>query len=68
MVRRGRVQGGDIRQTELMEFLRAGHGFLSEVLKSARQNAAPVITGLGSCPEGLVSATLDGTIRFHPLL
>jgi hypothetical protein len=38
------------------------------VLKGARQTAAPVITGLGSCPEGLVSSTLDGTIRFHPLL
>ena len=42
--------------------------FFGDVLKSARANTPPVITGLASCPEGLVSACLDGTIRFHPLL
>jgi hypothetical protein len=29
--------------------------------------AAAVITGLAVCPEGLVSACLDGTVRLHPL-
>ena len=28
----------------------------------------PIITGLASCPEGLISACLDGSVRFHPLL
>ncbi|BDA47164.1 probable DmX-like protein 2 at C-terminar half [Coccomyxa sp. Obi] len=45
-----------------------GYSFFSDVLKSARQTVAPVITGLASCPEGLISSCLDGTVRFHPML
>jgi hypothetical protein len=38
------------------------------VLKSAMHSGLPIITGLASCPEGLISACLDGSVRFHPLL
>ncbi|KAK9832643.1 hypothetical protein WJX81_006635 [Elliptochloris bilobata] len=41
-------------------------GLFGEALKGGR--AAAVITGLAVCPEGLVSACLDGTVRLHPLL
>ena len=46
----------------------AGASFFSEAFRSTRQSAAHVITGLASCPEGIVSGCLDGTIRFHPVL
>lgn len=45
---------------------RAVKGMFGEALKGGR--AAAVITGLTVCPEGLVSACLDGTLRLHPLL
>ncbi len=44
---------------------RAAKGLFGEALKGGR--AAAVITGLAVCPEGLVSACLDGTVRLHPL-
>ncbi|CAL5224911.1 g7676 [Coccomyxa viridis] len=45
-----------------------GASFFSEAFRSTRQSAAHVITGLASCPEGIVSCCLDGTLRFHPML
>ena len=59
---------GKYRGLKYIYVLAAGYSFFSDVLKSARQTVAPIITGLASCPEGLISSCLDGTVRFHPML